>query len=228
MSEFFVLEPAEGILFGTKWAFADILPPINRENSLETCPVCGKVVRGREWLLPRRIKLSRYKSSWWGDFVWGAGFLLLVSAHFKQVYEQENLQGITKFSEPVEVLKAGTKKMADLPGDPPIYHLIDIVWNGANQDDVASEVINKHPEQIRCSFCRVGGGRLSQSGIIIETDSWTGADIFTPRGGPVRIMVSKRFKEAAEAYDLKNTWFIPAENYAYDETRPGLWYVNDK
>jgi len=228
MSEFFVIEPAEGILFGTKWAFADILPPDNRERSLETCPVCGKVVRGREWLLPRRIKLSRYKSTWWGDFVWGAGFLLLVSAHFKQVYEQENLQGITKFSEPVEVLKAGTKKMADLPGAPPTYHLIDIVWNGANQDDVASEVISKHPEQMRCSFCRVGRGLLSQSGIVIQEGSWTGADIFTPRGGPVRIMVSKRFKEVAEAYDLKNTWFVPVEKYAYDETRPGLWYVNEK
>lgn len=109
MSEFFVLKPEEGIRFGTKWAYADDLPPINLGTS-KKCPVCGKGVSGLEWLPPRRIKLSRYKSTWWGDFVWGAGFLLLVSAHFKQIYEQENLQGITNFSEPVEVLKAGTKK----------------------------------------------------------------------------------------------------------------------
>ncbi|MBE7528194.1 MAG: hypothetical protein HS099_00475 [Ardenticatenaceae bacterium] len=86
MSEFFVLKPEEGIRFGTKWAFADILDPNNRGGSSKICPVCGQGVGGREWLPPRRIKLSRYKSTWWGDFVWGAGFLLLVSAHFKQIY----------------------------------------------------------------------------------------------------------------------------------------------
>jgi len=40
-------------------------------------------------------------------------------------------------------------------------------------------------------------------------------------------MVSERFKEVVERYGLKNAWFIPAEKFAWDEDRPGLWYVLD-
>ncbi len=222
--KFYVLKPEKGMLFGTKWAYADQVDPVLRSEEGERCPVCGGFVTPLKWLPPRRVKLSSAKPEKWGDFVWGAGFLLLVSDRFKAVYEKEGLTGITAFL-PVEVVRVGTRKTGDLPPGLPTYYLIEIVWDGANQDDRASKVVRKR--EPRCAYCRVGGGRLRQEGIILEEGSWTGADIFEARGAPVRVIVSERFKEVVERYGLKNAWFIPAEKFAWDEHRPGLWYILD-
>lgn len=220
---FYVLEPKEGILFGTKWAYADQVDPVHLGDS-KSCPVCGNPVGLRTWLPPHRIKLSTAKPEKWGDFLWGGGFLM-ISAHFKAVYEAEGMTGITVFHPAAEIVRAGNKKAGDLPSSLPEYHLIEIVWDGANQDDVASEVVRERP--VVCSYCRVGGSPRRQQGIVIEQGSWTGADIFTPRGAPVQTMVTERFKEVVEAHQLKNAWFIPSERYAYDDHRRGLWYVRE-
>lgn len=222
--DFYVLKPEGGIRFGTKWAYADQVDPVHRVES-EKCPVCGGPVGGLSWLPPHRIKLSTAKSEKWGDFLWGAGFLLMVSDRFKTIYEAEGLTGITVFHPPAEIVRVGRKKIGDLPPSLPRYHLIEIAWNGANQDDVASELVQGKP--VKCSYCRVGGNPRRQQRIVIEQESWTGADIFTPRGAPVEIMVSERFKQVAEAYHLKNVWLIPSEKYAYDQQQPGLWYVRE-
>jgi len=222
---FYVLKPAEGIRFGTKWAYADQVDPVViSEEAEHYCPVCGGPVGMLKWLPPYRVKLSSAKPEKWGDFVWGAGFLLLVSDRFKAVYEREGLTGITAFL-PVEVVRVGTRKTGDLPPGLPTYYLIEVVWDGANQDDQASKVVTKR--EPRCAYCRVGGGRLRQEGIILAEESWTGVDIFEARGAPVPIIVSERFKGVVERYGLKNAWFIPAEKFAWDEHRPGLWYILD-
>lgn len=222
MTSFYVLEPEEGILFGTKWAYAEQVAPVVRGEA-EKCPVCGSAVGGLRWLPPHRVRLSSAKPEKWGDFVWGAGFLLLVSGRFKAIYEAEGLSGVTVFYPAAEIVRVGKRRGGDLPPDLPSYHLVEIVWNGANQDDEASEVVRERAPQ--CEFCRIGGFPRRQKGVVIENGSWTGADIFTPRGSPVRIMVSQRFKEVVDKYALKNVWLIPAEKYAYDDRRPGLWYV---
>lgn len=222
--KFYVLKPEEGIRFGTKWAYADQVDPVVRDpEGGEKCPVCGRFMSGLPWLPPRRVKLSSAKPEKWRDFVWGAGFLLLVSDRFKAVYEREGLSGITVFH-PVEVVRVGTRKTGDLPPGLPSYYLIAIVW-GAAQDDRASKVVCEREPQ--CAYCRLGGKRPKQEGIILEEGSWTGADIFKARGGPGQILVSERFKEVVERYKLKNTWFIPAEKFAWDDHRPGLWYILD-
>ena len=149
----------------------------------------------------------------------------MVSDRFKRIYEAEGLKGITVFHSPAEIVRVGRKNTGDLPSSLPHYHLIEIVWNGANQDDAASELVQGKP--VKCSYCRVGGSPRRQQRIAIERGSWTGADIFTPRGAPVRIVVSERFKQAAEVHNLRNAWLIPSEKYGYDQQRPGLWYVRE-
>jgi len=224
MNNFYVIEPADGKMFGTKWAYADLIPPVNRGDS-QYCPVCGGAVSGLRWLPPHRIKLSSAKPGKWGDFVWGAGFPLLVSSKFKEIYEREGLMGIEEFSATVEVVRMGTLKSGQFPIPPPTYHLIHILWGGANQDDIASGLTQEHPEVITCTFCRVGVTRRKQERVVIEEGSWNGNDIFKPRNAPVPFMVSEPFKQAVEDYKLTNIWIIPAEKFAYDERRPGLWYV---
>ena len=132
MNEFYILKPEEGIRFGRKWTYADLITPVNR-GDCEYCPVCGGAVSGLRWLPPHRIKLSSAKQSKWGDFVWGAGFPLLVSSKFKEIYEREVLLGINEFSHPVEVVWIGALKSSRFPTSLPIYHLIHVPWGGANQ-----------------------------------------------------------------------------------------------
>jgi hypothetical protein len=221
---FYVLKPDGKIRFGTKWAYADQVDPV-RFGEGDKCPVCGGPIGGRRWLPPHRIKLSSAAPEKWGDTLWGAGFLLIVSDRFKTIYEAEGLTGITAFHSPAEIVRVGRRKTGELPPLLPQYHLIEIVWNGANQDDVASGVVRGKP--VKCSYCRVGGNPKRQYRTVIEQESWTDADIFTPRGAPVGVMVSERFKQIAEAYKLKNIWLIPSEKYGYDQHRPGLWYVHE-
>lgn len=227
---FYVLEPENGDMFGRKWAYAEIIEPSNSGESDE-CPVCHKTVSQLRWLPPHRIKLSTSKPEKWGDFVWGAGFPLLISGRFKEIYEKEGLSGIDEISPPVEILKAGVRKLPDLPSRHFEYHLIHVPWGGANQDDAASGVSYQNPENIRCSYCRKGVAYRKQVRIVIEDSSWNGSDIFKPRNTPAQFVVSERFKEMAEKYQLNNLWLIPIEKYAYDERRPlseGLsWYVNE-
>lgn len=220
---FYVLKPEGGIRFGTKWAYAEEVDPVViSEEAAAYCPVCGRPVSMLKWLPPHRVKLSSAKPEKWGDFVWGP-YPLLVSGRFKEAYEREGLTGIKVFYPPVEIVRVGTRKTGDLPPGLPTYYLIEVVWNGANQDDLASKVVRE--KEPLCPYCRAGGGRIKQEGIIFEEGSWTGVDIFTARGAPVPIMVSERFKEVVEGYGLKNAWFIPAEKYGWDDDRPGLWYV---
>jgi len=220
---FYVLKPEEGIRFGTKWAYADQVDPVRRSEEGERCPVCGKPVAPLRWLPPHRVKLSSEKPEKWGDFVWGAGFRLLVSDRFKAAYEQERLSGIETF-QPVEVARVGRRKSGDLPPELPTYYLIGIVWGGAKVDEIASKVVWKR--EPTCSYCRLGY-KVKSEGIILEEGSWKGVDIFIPRGPSGSILVTERFKEMVERHRLRNAWFIPAEKYGWDESRPGLWYVLD-
>ena len=226
MKVFYVLKPEEGIRFGRKWAYAEPLKPKNMGES-QKCPVCGRAVSSLIWLPPHNIKLSSAKPEKWGDFVWGAGFPLLVSSKFKEVYEREGLSGIADFSPPVEVVRMGTLKLGQFHNSLPIYHLIHVLWGGANQDDAASGLIYEPPEKINCAFCRSSPSWRKQDRIVIEEGSWDGSDIFIPRNAPIQFMVSERFIHIADKYKFKNTWFIPAEKYGYNERDHRLWFVNE-
>lgn len=225
MIKFYVVEPADGKMFGTKWAYGEPIEPIIRGES-QKCPVCGGPVSMRNWLPPYRIRLSSSKPAKWGDLLWGAGFQLLVSRKFKELYTQEKLSGIKSFSEPVEVVHMGLLKSGQFPITPPEYYLVNIPWGGANQDDSASGLTHEHPEVINCSYCRVGVTWRKQDRLVIEEGSWNGHDFFKPRNAPVPFMVSERFKVIAEKYKLNNVWFISGEKFSYDENRPGLWFIN--
>ena len=90
MKTFYVIKPAEGIRFGTKWAYAEINEP-SQDDDPDICPVCQEPVTLLKWIPPLNIKLSRSHPNGWGDFLWGAGFYLMVSDRFKEIYEKEGL-----------------------------------------------------------------------------------------------------------------------------------------
>lgn len=116
-----MLEPEAGNRFGTKWAYADQIDPVDR-GECKKCPVCGSPVSGLEWLPPHLIKLSSAKPEKWGDFVWGAGFKLIVSQFFRQTYKKEGLVGLA-FYPPAEIVRLGRGKTGVLPANLPTYYL---------------------------------------------------------------------------------------------------------
>ena len=220
---YYVLKPAGGIRFGTKWAYAEQVGSVNYGEG-KYCPVCGRPMGGLEWLPPHRVKLSSAKPEKWGDFVWGAGFDLMVSSRFKELYEVEGLKGIDHFYPPAEIVRVGTRKTGDLPEGIPIYHLVSIRWNGANLDDNASEVERMIAKLPLCPYHR--GSIVSLERVALQPNSWDGSDIFLAGGGLGNaIMVSRSFHYVVKEHSLTNAWLIPAENYAYREI--GGWYVRD-
>lgn len=218
---FYVLKPREGIRFGTKWAYGEDVDPVILGESPK-CPKCGRAVGLIEWLPPHHIKVSSAKPEKWGDFLWGTFFPFMVSERFKRIYEREGLQGIEQFYPAAEVVRVGRRRTGDIPAGMPAYHLVKIPWGGANMDDTASEVARK---PWSCEYCR--GSVIRYERVVIEPGSWQGDDLFIARGLSGVILASERFKEVVESYELTNVWVIPSERYAYDEKRPGLWYVKD-
>jgi len=45
MNKFYVVEPEKGMLFGSKWTYADVIDPVNYGSS-QKYPVCGGAVSG--------------------------------------------------------------------------------------------------------------------------------------------------------------------------------------
>src|SRR5690242_3785796 len=97
--QFFVLRPWNDALFGTRFAYANVLEPqiVGRSEEHGVCPVCGEGLGMLPWLPPHRIKLSRGQ---YPDLLWGAGFDLMVSARFLGVYHAARLTGLTRIDPP--------------------------------------------------------------------------------------------------------------------------------
>jgi hypothetical protein len=213
---FYVFD-AEGGMFGTKWAYADPVKPEYTREGMPRCPVCQGAVSGLRWLPPHRVKLSSANPAKWGDFVWGAGIDLLVSARFKAIYEQEGMKGITTFYPPAEIVRVGKQKTGDLPPDLPVYHETEVERLGPELDiKSCGMVLTRGAKQ--CNYCHLvsNGRKIRWERVVINPDSWQGEDIFFPRGGPWYV-VSERFKQIAKHYGLANVVFIPSEKYAYKE-----------
>lgn len=225
MSIFYVLEPIGGIFFGTLWSYAEKINPINLEDS-DNCPVCGIAVSFKKWLPPYRVKLSSAKPEKWGDFLWVGGTSLAVSSHFKDIYKKNKLTGIEAFNGPLEIVRIGKRKSGDFDIPAPTYYLIKVHWGGANQDLTASNVTYVRSDNIKCSYCSIGGEGRKQDQIIIEEESWNKKDIFRPRGGLALYMVSQKFKDVVDIHHITNAWLIQADKYGFDSYRPGKFYVH--
>ncbi len=52
--------------------------------------------------------------------------------------------------------------------------------------------------------------------VIVDENTWNGADAFRPRGSPGETIVSQRFKDACELNGITNAVFLPAETYGHD------------
>lgn len=168
-----------------------------------------------KWLPPYRVSIKLYAQEF-GDFVFGAGGEdLLVSELFADLWRHHGLNGLSGF-DPVEVIKVKSRRKN--PPSPPRYIRVAVGRGPAALDLKASGMEWLEPPD--CMKCR-SSGIVRWQRVVIENDTWTGEDIFSPRGLSGTWVVTSRFKALCEDYQIKNAKFIPAEEHGHD-FYPGL------
>lgn len=177
-----------------------------------TCDTCKDSVASRPWLPPFRTEIEAWYRVY-ADFLMGFGDDFLISERFKGVVESEGLIGFNGF-EPVRIVKVTTHRR--LTGAPPKYYRVNVVRTHAAWDVIASGFRWDDPQHPICPKCRSRGFVRGYSGLVLERGSWTGADIFCPRGLKGRYMVSERFKAVYESHAVTGVLLVPSEQHWLD------------
>lgn len=195
----------------TIWNYTEFL---NTEDSnvgeALRCPTCGRFVSMLEWLPPYKIELIAWGKDGFGDIVYGTGNEILISERFKGAYQKSSLMGLSEFGQ-VEIIKLRcNKKIIDQVPD---YSVVKIARSQAIIDPKASGVIWEEPPT--CSEC-LSGIKNGFARVIIQEGSWSGEDIFYPRGLPGTILTTQKFKDFCEFHQFKNCRFVRAEEFSRD------------
>jgi len=182
------------------------------------CPKCGRFIGMLTWFPPFRVELETWGREY-GDLIEAGGNDVLVSHRFKHHYETHELKGLMGF-EPVEIVrvKRHRKSNADLPE----YFKASVVRSQTSIDQEASgfEWQDDQPVCPECLWKQASGTLRGYNSIIIKSGSWAGEDIFCPRGSPVNVIVSSRFRDVCLENQLRNVVFLPADRYAWHK-KPG-------
>jgi hypothetical protein len=211
---FFVL--TEGPTWSRYDADVDTVEPENFGEA-PRCPSCGVFIGLLPWLPPYRVELEVHGQEL-GDFLKAPGYRLLISERFAEAFRAEGLTGLEGFH-PVEVLRVRRKgKGARKPLTVPRYQVVWPCYGRGAVDLVLNRV--RTVETPTCLECRTGGINAI-NGFVLEPGTWSGEDIFRPRGIQGRIIVSERFKDFAERHHLTNVVLTPTESYVWDPGKLG-------
>lgn len=173
------------------------------------CEVCGRPIGMRRWLPPFRAELKLYGSDW-GDFAFFGPAQFLVSDRAVAAIAKTDLSGLTGF-EPVEAVtvEGGVS--------PPTYRQVVIALNGAAVDESESSLVRSG--DIACDACRSNGVDAIH-GFALEPGTWTGQDIFIPRGLPGVVVATERVTQVVKDHGLTNIRFVPTAMYEWDAMAP--------
>jgi hypothetical protein len=181
----------------------------SKQGNAPKCSKCGAYIGSLSWLPPFQVELELIGEQF-GDFVFGAGDDFLVSESFVELYRRENLTGLAGL-ESVQVIKIKSRRRKR--PDPPAYHRA-VVSRGRTAIDLAASGFEwlEPPTCMECHSAII----VRWQRIVIEDATWSGDDIFIPRGLPGAFIVSERFKHVCESNNVKNAIFLPAESYGRD------------
>jgi len=174
------------------------------------CPKCGNPVGSMPSLPPIRVELETWGKRF-GDVAIGAGNEVLVSERFRDAFLSSGLTGFPQIM-PAEIVKV-IARQGKVPASMPNYFLAIPGRSRALVDHCASGIDYK--TRWKCDECRIGHIKRYRR-VAIEPNTWSGEDIFIPRGLPGRIVTSERFKEFCDRHAFTNCLLIPAEQYHFD------------
>ena len=173
------------------------------------CPACGDCVGSLTRVPPHAVELEVWHRQF-GDFAFGVSDALLVSERVKAVCEEHGVVGLLG-CDPVEVVRV--KKHKRFNGDPPSYFHVTVMRGPAAVDQQQSGYQWVKPPT--CPHCRLGSAKRWDR-LVLEPNTWSGEDIFIPRGLSATYVVAQRFKDICEQYRVSNAFFIPADEYEHD------------
>lgn len=182
---------------------------VNR-GAAPVCSHCGKFVGMLTWLPPYQIEIETWGKCY-GDIV-EMGEDTIVSARFRSAYERAGLTGLEDF-ESVKVVKI-THRRGKPQDATPCYFKATVVRSLTTVDQEASGMVWEDNVEL-CPECMTGGVFKRQERLVIKAESWTGEDIFYPRGGNGPI-VSERFRSMFIEHGLVGAVFIPADEDRID------------
>ncbi len=175
------------------------------------CPQCGQFIGALTWQPPYRIELQLHGKEF-GDLIEGPGGDLLVTERFAKDFKAEGLTGLSGFH-PVEVVRVrGKRRLA--PGSPPPYLFVTVTYGPPALDIGRSRLKYTKPPQ--CTWCRETGVDAID-GLALEAGTWSGEDIFRPRGLWGSLVVSERFMRFAERHAMSHMARIPIEQYVWGQ-----------
>jgi len=207
---FYVLARKERSEYGSEYDTEFLAGDNANYGEAPRCPVCGRFTGGRQWLPPLRVELELHGRQF-GDVVTGAGGSdLLVSPRFEEVYGSNGLVGLEGFA-PVEIVKVKSRRRAT--PEPPAYRRADVARSEVAIDVEETGVVRGGP--VECSNCLTSTINEIR-GVVIDEATWTGEDIFVPRGLPGTITVSERFRDVCLQHAITNLKLV--ESRAFVET----------
>lgn len=180
-----------------------------RQGNAPLCPVCNGIIGLLPTLPPVRAELELFGHHF-GD-VAPSGHQLLVSARLRDLFVASQMIGLYELH-PTEIIHV-RKHKRKLHNECPLYFLASVARSRAAIDMKASRFEWK--VEPTCTECRKGRLIKRWSCITIEPGTWSGEDIFYPRGFSV-LLVTERFREMYTANGLRNGVFIPAEEFGHD------------
>ncbi len=187
--------------------------PLEPHNTAEAplCQACGNVLGMLPWLPPYKAELE-YWGRTSGDIAFGPGCELLVSEKFKETFEKHKLTGLSNFAS-VQIVKVKTHNKT-FPKKIPPYYCVNIARSKAAIDHKSSGLVLDEPWV--CNMCHIGGVIKRTKKIVLETNTWSGEDIFFARGLPGTIITSERFKDFFDIIGIKSGVLTKASQYQFN------------
>jgi hypothetical protein len=177
------------------------------------CGVCGAYIGPYQYLPPFLVELELEAGvTQYGDLIDYSGDALLVSDKFKNLWEREDLIGLSGFHEIKIKRIKGIRRAKEAC---PQYYHVSVARSRAAIDAKASVLIRDGSKPI-CPECRTGGIIKRMARIVLEPNTWSGEDIFIARGLPGTVLVTERFKEFSDGHRFKNVLLIDAKDYSFD------------
>lgn len=200
-----------------EYAFADVIDP--RYGQAPKCPSCGAYLGMRKWLAPHRVRLVKgMKSFAPGDIIDGPGCEAMMSERFIAEYERANLKGIERW-EPVTIEGYNNywEKKLKRPAPAEQYRIatfprpmVRAKWDLMHPRPLPGTSLN----WIGCDVCgRHPSAAGSYRGIVVDDDSWNGADIFQLTNFGGCFVVTEAFAKFVAESKLSGIPLVPTAKY---------------
>lgn len=205
---FFVLQNPKA---GVGAAVTDFVPVDGSQTGeAPRCPSCGKYLGMLPLMPPVRVELETWGTDF-GDIAFGPGEEVLVSDRFRTLYHLSGLTGLMHVGL-AEV--ASVKSHRKISERAPHYQCCRVGRSKAAVDDAKSNL--EREKTSTCGECRLGGIIKRAQRVVLESNSWSGEDIFFARGLPGTILASERFEKFCRDNRMANCILVSAETFSFD------------